>query len=104
MRRKLPLVDDFSVDFSIYPSVTRGHWPLRRATTSRWLHGHSGRILLVRMQPRFAVAIREDEFLNPFSCFDFARIEISLRIHGDGIDPVKIAGHAAVIADGTFQL
>src|SRR5437879_5339062 len=56
------------------------------------------------MEARFSVAIREDEFLDALSGFDLAGVEISLGIHGDGIDPVEIAGHASVIADGTFQL
>ena len=46
----------------------------------------------------------EDEFLNAFAIFDFARVDIPLRIHGDGVDPVKLAGIMAVAAERPHEL
>ena len=60
--------------------------------------------IIRRVGPHFSVAIRKNEFLNPFSRIHLSRIEVSFRIHGDRVDPVELAGHAAVIADGSLQL
>src|SRR5260370_38452916 len=55
---------------------------------------------LVRTGPLGLVAIHQHEFLHSLPRIHFAGIEISDGIDGDGVDPVEIAGHAAVVADG----
>src|SRR5215469_6921020 len=56
------------------------------------------------MKPYLAVAVHEDEFLNALAGFNLARIQISLRIHGDGVDPMEIAGHSAIVSDRSDEL
>src|SRR6202030_2625996 len=44
-----------------------------------------------------------DEFLNALAIFDFARVDIALRVHGDGVDPVELAGIMAGAAERANQ-
>jgi len=57
-------------------------------------------VLLVRPGTGFSVAIGKDKLLHSFAGVDFSAVEVPLRIHGDGIDPMEIARHAAIIPNG----
>src|ERR1700722_9101892 len=57
--------------------------------------------LLVGMEPSLPVAIGQNKFLHALSRVHFAGVEVALGIHGDGIDPVEITGHAPVVPDGS---
>ena len=55
--------------------------------------------LVVGMRPGSSVSIGQNEFLNAFAGIHFTRIEVSVRVHGDRVDPVELPRHAAVVAD-----
>src|SRR5688500_1301577 len=44
-------------------------------------------------------SVYRHEFLDSLPGFDLARVDVALRIGGDGINEMKHAGHASVVAD-----
>ena len=48
--------------------------------------------------------IHAHEFLDAFSVFHFARVDVALGIRADCIDPVQISCIAAGAAEGAYQL
>src|SRR5258706_15830440 len=44
-----------------------------------------------------------NEFLNSFSIFHFARVDVSLGVHRNGIDPVELSRVTSVATEGTYQ-
>ncbi len=57
------------------------------------------RQLFVRMRPGLSISILQDKFLRPFSGIHLTGVDVSLGVHGDRIDPMELARHAAVVAD-----
>ena len=53
----------------------------------------------MRPRPRDAIPVHQRELLHAFAGIHFARVEVALGIDGQRVDPVELAGHAAVIAD-----
>src|SRR5262245_37847311 len=53
----------------------------------------------VAIKIRSIVCQDRNEFLNPFVLFLLSRIDVPSRIHGDCINPVKLAGVCAVTAE-----
>ena len=44
------------------------------------------------------------ELLDSFGLLDFAGVDVPLRVHRDGVDPVELAGVAAVAPEGPERL
>jgi hypothetical protein len=57
----------------------------------------------MRVRTRYAVAIRQYKFLNPLPRIDLAGVEIATRIHGDGVNPMELARHTAIVPDRTGE-
>jgi len=52
----------------------------------------------MRTRTALPVRIRQNEFLDALSRANLARIQVSVRIHRDGIDYMELACHRPVTA------
>jgi hypothetical protein len=56
--------------------------------------------LFVGMEPGLSVSIFQNKFLSAFSGIHFTGVDVSLGVHGDRVDPMKLSRHSAIVADG----
>src|SRR4029077_19708326 len=78
-------------------------WPTRERRCRRRSYSGS-RSRVQKLAGSRLLAGDGDKFLNAFAVFDFARVDIALRVHGDGVDPVKLAGIMACAAERPHEL
>src|SRR5215467_1857432 len=52
------------------------------------------------MESSLSVSVRQHKLLSALTGIHFAGIDVSLGVHGNRVDPMELASHAAIIANG----